>query len=161
MFKASRLLLVLQGAERKYVERGEKGTFKKQGYRISGTELLTREACTFSASGPPWPNNFMLSLHLRNSLRCLLGPQRMHPKSRQHGPWALQLISQYTQRGAHVTENLVFQGNIFPKRPQADSGIGKHTTGTSTSEAKALVCRRARRLAALRWSPGRVLGLVA
>ena len=50
----------------------------------------------------------------------------------------------------------MFKRNIFPRRPQANSGKGKYTTGTSTSEAKAFESRKAGR-----GSPGRVPGLVA
>lgn len=46
--------------------------------------------------------------------------------------------------------------NVFPRRPQANSRRGKHTTGTSTSETGAFGSRKAGR-----GSAGRVLGLVA
>ena len=58
-----------------------------------------------------------------------------------------------------IEEHRVFTRNIFPRRPQANSGTGKHTTGTSTSEAKALVSRRAGCHAVVSWA--RVLSLVA
>lgn len=45
----------------------------------------------------------------------------------------------------------MFRRNIFPRRPLANSGIGKHTTGTSTSEAEALLSRRAGCHAVVAW----------
>lgn len=50
----------------------------------------------------------------------------------------------------------MFKSNIFPRRPQANSGREKHTTGTSTSETKALESRKAGR-----GSPGCVQGLLS
>lgn len=49
----------------------------------------------------------------------------------------------------------MFKSNIFPRRPQANSGREKHTTGTSTSETKALESRKAGR-----GLPGCVQGLL-
>lgn len=49
----------------------------------------------------------------------------------------------------------MFRRNIFPRRPLANSGIGKHTTGISTSEAEALLSRRAGCHAVVAWAhPG-------